>query len=137
MEEKKTNVYEITFYTKVEDAAPVKTAVKTVDGEVLEERPFEKVRLEFPIKKESYAFMGVLRVSLGSEAVALVARALLHAPGVLRCLITTPSPAPTEDRSVERRPMERKRPPSPRVAPQESSILTNEALERKIEEILQ
>lgn len=137
MEEKKMNRYEITFYTKVEDAAPVKAAVAASGGEVLEERPFEKVRLEFPIKKESYAFMGVLQVLLRPETVSLVARALAHAPGVLRGLITASVPAPTEERGVEKRPIERKRPPAPRVVPQEPSILTNEAIEKKIEEILQ
>lgn len=128
--------YEITFYTKAEDASPVRAAIEAHRGKVAEGKPFEKVRLEYPIKKESYAFMGVLRAELSPDAVKEVSRSLTLSSAVLRHLITASS-LPEEGGETERRPVERKKPFAPRAAPAGNAILTNEALERKIEEILQ
>ncbi|MFH0806470.1 MAG: 30S ribosomal protein S6 [Candidatus Brennerbacteria bacterium] len=136
MDEKQHNTYEIAFYTKEENSAPVKSVVAAHHGEVTKEKPFEKVRFEFKIAKESFAFFGALHVSLPPEDVAPLSRALSLAPGVIRFLITK-SVSPTEGRGEERKPVERKRPALPRMVPQESSVLTNEAIEKKIEEILQ
>jgi ribosomal protein S6 len=139
MEERRTNSYEITFSTKVESTSAIRAAVMAVHGEVIEERPFEKIRLEFPVRKESFAFLGVVRASLPSEAVAPLGHALSLSPEILRHLITALPPVPPENRETERpRAPEYRRPPTPRAATlKEPPILTNEALERKIEEILQ
>lgn len=136
MSEIERNLYEITFYTKEESAATVKDAVLAHHGEVVEERPFEKVRLEFPIQKESFAFLGVLRASLAPGEIASLTRALTLAPSVLRFLVTSVV-LPKEGKEEVKKTLERKRPPSPRTAPSEPAILTNEAIEKKIEEILQ
>jgi ribosomal protein S6 len=136
MDEQQKKIYEIAFYVKEENAAPVKTAVAAHHGEVVEERPFEKVRFEFMIAKESFAFLGILRATLAPEEVAPLSRALTLAPGILRFLVTI-APTAKEGDKEERKPMERRRPMLPRMAPQEPSVLTNEAIEKKIEEILQ
>lgn len=136
MSEIERNLYEITFYIKEENAAAVRDAVLAHHGEVTEERPFEKVRLEFPIKKESFAFLGILCVSLAPGEVASLTRALTLAPSVLRFLITSVA-LPKEGKEEVKKTLERKRPPSPRATPSEPAILTNEAIEKKIEEILQ
>ncbi len=136
MNEIERNIYEITFYTKEENAAPVKDAIRAHHGEVMEERPPEKVRFEFPVKKESFAFLGVFRAALAPEEVAPLTRALTLTPSVLRFLITTAKTI-VEGSREERKPVERKRPPSPRVTSSEPEVLTNEAIEKKIEEILQ
>jgi len=140
MEEAIKKLYEIAFYTKAESAAPVARAITTEGGAIVEERAFEKVRLEFPIKKEHYAFMGAVRVSLPTAAVASVVRALSLAPEILRYLITEISEAASgsEAGDRDRKPAMRPRVPSvSRIGPKEPAILTNEAIERKIEEISQ
>ena len=137
MDEAVRNRYEITFYTKEENAAPVREVVAAHRGEVVEERPFEKVRLEFPIEKEFFVFLGVLRVSLPPEEVTPLSRALSRlSPRVPRFLVTA-AMLPKEGRAEEKKPFERKRSPAPRVASPEPQILTNEEIEKKIEEILQ
>lgn len=128
--------YEIVFYAKAESYAPVRDAVTASGGTIVEERPFEKVRLEYPVRKETYAFSGCARVGLLPATVADVSRALSLSSGVLRHMITiaeTPA-APAEE--GEKKPQGGKRPLAPRAVPKEPPILTNEALERKIEEIL-
>lgn len=134
MDDVPRNIYEIAFYTKEENSAPVKAAVAAHHGEVVGEKPFEKVRFEFKIEKESFAFMGTLRVALASEEVAPLSRALSLSPEVFRFLLTKYVP-PKEGKEEERKPLSR-RPSLPRLSPQEPSVLTNEAIEKKIEEIL-
>lgn len=136
MDESVKNIYEITFYTKVENAAPVATALAAHRGEVVEEGSFEKVRLEFPIVKETFVFMKSLRVALPPEEVAPITATLARAADVLRFLVTA-SPASKEASGEPRKMGERRRPPAPRLPREESVTLTNEELEKKIEEILQ
>lgn len=135
MDDVPQNIYEIAFYTKEENSAPVKAAVAAHHGEVVGEKPFEKVRFEFKIEKESFAFMGTLRVTLAPEEVAPLSRALSLSPEVFRFLLTKYAP-PKEGREEERKPLVGRRPSLPRLSPQEPSVLTNEAIEKKIEEIL-
>lgn len=136
MDDNEKKLYELAFYVKEEKAAPVSALVAAHHGEVVDERPFEKVRFEFAIAKESFAFLGALRITLMPEEVAPLSRALTLAPEVLRFLMTV-AVTPKEGREEERKPMERKRPALPRMNIPESSVLTNEAIEKKIEEISQ
>lgn len=128
--------YEITFYTKEENAEPVKTAIIAHGGEILEERPFEKVRFEYRIKKELFAFLGIVRAVVPPEKVGELSRALSLDSRVLRFLITATSVPPAGSGEAAKTP-ERKRPAPPRRAMPEPTVLTNEDIERKIEEILQ
>ncbi|MBI2278908.1 MAG: 30S ribosomal protein S6 [Candidatus Brennerbacteria bacterium] len=135
MEESEKREYEIAFYSREENAAPVKTAVGAHRGELVEEKPFEKVRFEFKIAKESFAFMGTLRVALPPEEIESLSRALSLAAGILRFLITVPPRLENEEQ--QKNPMESRRPAPPRIIPPVSAVLTNEEIEKKIEEILQ
>lgn len=136
MEETTRNIYEITFYTKEESAAPVKEALVAHGGTVVEEHPFEKVRFEFPIRKESFAFLGMLRAAFPPEEVVAFSQTLSRSAAILRFLITKAT-LPKEGSADMRKEPERKRPSAPRATPSEPPILTNEAIEKKIEEILQ
>ena len=137
MSEVERSTYEITFFTKEENSTPVKEAVAAHHGEVMDERPFEKVRFEFPIAKESFAFLGILRTTFPPEEIQPLSLTLSRlSPRVLRFLVTSVT-LPKEGKREEAKLLERKRPPAPRALSSEPAILTNEAIEKKIEEILQ
>jgi ribosomal protein S6 len=92
--------------------------------------------LAYPIQKENYAFFGFTHFEGDPAAIGDLKNDLKLNPQVLRYLIITPpfvkksawkKSGPSKSQLEETRPV----PP-----PAEEPILTNEALEKKIEEIL-
>jgi len=130
--------YELGFILKDEDLTPVKTALDKYNPEELLESSLVKVNLSYPIKKQTQAFFGYFIFNLEPEKIAQLSSDLKNIPSLLRyLLIKIPSFISKEERKTKKtptleRPLSRKQQSKAKV-----SILTNEALEKLKEEILQ
>lgn len=140
---KKEN-YEIAFWLKDENDGPVRNALKKRGAEVLKEKPIQKMKLAFPIKKEGFAFLGTFVFSSGPEIIDELKGALNLEAAVLRYFLRKAKKDALVDKSAvqdgsdaasrgERKPFFRFR----SEAKKADGVLTNEALEKKIEEIMQ
>ncbi len=131
--------YEMSFLLQEEGGLSTVTKfVKDLGGEIALEGSIQKIALSYPIKKETNAFFGFLHFSMDPAEIAHLTHEMETKPGILRHLIITPPfkkmetrPRMETPRVAERASIERK--PEP-VRPLET--LTNEDLEKKIEEIL-
>ncbi|MDO8469874.1 MAG: hypothetical protein Q7S84_02520 [bacterium] len=148
-------LYEVTFLQVHEDSSAVRETLRTHHATIQEERPMEKVHLAYPIGKQVYAFMGSFRFTVdenlsagplrrssspastaGRQALAKLRTDLKLGAAPLRFMIHRAERVSERqsERSGERPAVERG--PRPSSSPA-SEPLTNEALERKISEILQ
>ncbi len=129
--------YEITVFSGDENFARVKDIIAKFGGEILDEKPQGKARLAYAFKKQPYAFLDFFRVKLAGTDVNSLSNELKLDDGILRFLIHTPRTEKDALTASQRAP----RPAFRRVGiskPKSASAptLTNEALEKKIEEIL-
>lgn len=133
MEEKESKNYEISFLLKEESGMPdIVSLVKSSGGEVFFELAPLKINLAYPIKKFSSAYFGCINFRMSPDLVAGLRDALMRKENVLRFLIVTP-PFARKERKEARIPREK-----PVVPARKSQLpLSNEAIEKKIEEILQ
>ena len=138
MDQKETKDYELSFLTVEPDAArAVLGELKKRNAEILLEGPVDLITLAYKIQKVASAYFGYLHFRLPPEEITPLREELESNPKILRFLIITPPFAKAKPKSAVRAhertapppivPTERKAPPSP---------LSNEALEKKIEEIL-
>jgi ribosomal protein S6 len=134
--------YEIGFLSR-EEGGPdeLRKFIIRSGGEILLEGPVERIALAYKIEKELSAYFGYFHFSMDPAAVKAMEIDLNTAPFVLRYLIITPPFVKTKPRGVGR-PKAKALPtpdstPTERKPAVESLPLSNEALERKIEEILQ
>ena len=125
--------YEIAFILKVEDASVLSQSLTNRGFTILNENPLEKVRLAYPIKKENYAYFGYLHFEGEPGAIKNLRADLKLKPEVLRYLIISP---PFIKKPAWRKAAPVKLPEETKFTLPTESILTNEALEKKIEEIL-
>ncbi len=150
----KKRKYEISFVLKTENISVISQSLTNGGFVILTENPLEKVQLAYPIKKENYAYFGYCHFEGEPAAVKNLRVDLKLNPEVLRYLIVTPpfikKPAwrraePTESPKetkpnlpADRQslPADRQALPTGRQVMPAEPILTNEALEKKIEEIL-
>src|SRR3989344_3364610 len=129
--------YEISFLVKEEkDAEGVAHLLGKTGGEVTLRGPVEKITLSYPIKKEMSAYFGFFHFSFPAARMAEFRKNLQTEQAVLRFLIVSPPFVKAAPRGISR---QRMAPPPAPVARQPivPAPLSNEALERKIEEILQ
>jgi ribosomal protein S6 len=137
MEENQKKQYELGFLVKEESEAPgVTSALKDMGAEVLLEGPVRKTALAYEIEKQNTALFGFVQFAMDPAAVKDLEAAFNMRPEILRFILVTP-PA---SGSGERPPAETAGPQRPGARPYEAkpqSTLSNEALEKKIEEILQ
>jgi len=127
-------MYELNIVTKEENLAPVREVLASRGLQILAEGTPQKIHLFYPIKKERYGFLGVVNFSGPAEAVQGLAADLNLKEGVLRFMIAKVK----ETEAAEKSPVKRAgREPLRRTAPKPAeTALTNEELEKKIEEIL-
>jgi len=131
--------FEISYLERDEGTGGLRAAIERHRGRVIAEKPLEKVRLAYPIKKRSYAFLGSVEFSMEPSSLAEF-RAELHLNDeVLRILLHRAArpEASAAGESSKSAAAPRVQPPRPARPKAEPAVLTNEALERKIEEILQ
>lgn len=132
-------VYEISFFQKMEEDEQVKKAITANGGVVLEEKPIVKVRFAYPIEKESQGFMGVIRFRMSGPSLSALSSALGLEKELFRFMITRTDRAgeTVTDEEKGRRRMQRRSPSREPKKTFGATALSNEALEKKIEEISQ
>lgn len=130
-----TKEYEIAFLARDEkEAEGVLGVIARFGAEVIFHGPVEKISLAYPIKKETSAYFGYFHFTLDSQKIASLARELRMNSAVIRFLIVSPPFVKTKAKIIQKT----KRTPQPAVDRKiEPLPLSNEALEKKIEEILQ
>lgn len=132
------NRYELSFVTQSEDAASVKALLAKNNAQILNERPISKIQLAYKIAKQGYGFMGTTEFLAEAQSVVTLRYDLQLEKDILRGIIIKlkePKKA-TEAETKERMPG--KGPSAPqKLRNMFSGVLSNEALEKKIEEILQ
>ena len=139
MEDQFEENYELTLFIKNEDISSVKKNLEAKGVKILKEKEIQKTRLAYPIKKQAYGYLCILSIGLPKDGVSKMMNDLNLEEGILRYALTKfnkhkagereeesrSKPARSGERRIFRTP---KKPTEP--------ALTNEALERKIEEIL-
>ncbi len=153
-EDKETKNYEISFLTKSElERAEIVKLLNNHQLSIIGDGQSSKIRLAYPIKKEEFAYFSSLYFSAEPEKIKDLNHELRTNPGILRFSIVSRSTIketeersyreifPTRERpSLVRQEIERVGPrfDSPQIAkkPQKTEALSNEALEKKLEEIL-
>ena len=134
-EDTKLKDYEISYLAKSEGGEEeVRQAIKREAGEILLDNPAQRIVLAYPIKKEKSAYFGYVHFCMDSERMAALDHDLRTKADILRFLLITPPFAKTRLRSALRprtaETVEKKPAPAP------PTPLSNEDLEKKIEEIL-
>ncbi|MEK7608011.1 MAG: 30S ribosomal protein S6 [Patescibacteria group bacterium] len=132
--------YELAFLAKAEeDAKDLIATLKKFEADVSFEGPVTRTTLAYEIKKEGVALFGYCHFSLLPEKTKDVSNELNIKPGIIRFLLITPPFSRQKPRPRDFQGGfgggERMRPQKPYEA--KPATLSNEALEKKIEEILQ
>ena len=132
MEEVELKDYEISFLLGQEkDVEDVLKLLKREEAEIIFEGTLRKIPLAYKIKKQSEAYFGYLHFRMSKNKVKSLEKDFLTTSTVLRSLIITPP-------FVRPKPEPRARQRTAPAPPAQVGVpLSNEALERKIEEILQ
>ncbi len=128
--------YELTFYTLGEDVAPVRVIVEKHGGKVVSDRAPQKVRLGYAIEKQQYAFLSTLTFTGDSQVITPLSVELNLSELVLRFQVSRRIERKEVKRAPRAEPVSAESPRAPsRIKPFDGT-LSNEALEKKIEEIL-
>ncbi len=131
--------YEMSFLVKEEDGAKtVLKFIKELGGDIELEGPVMKIALSYPIKKQTSGFFGYFHFAFSPAEVKHLEHEMETSVEILRHLIITPPFKKMEPRPrPEVSHVSSARVQAPR-APEgvKPEALTNEDLEKKIEEIL-
>lgn len=126
--------YELAFVVKNDSAAgEIKDLILRSGAEITQEPNTSRIRLAYEIKKEREAIFGFMQFVLDPDAVKSISDSLNLRQDILRFLIVTPPPM-KEKRRTEMPPREIR--PQRTLEPK-TTPLSNQELEKKIEEILQ
>lgn len=108
--------------------------VRAAGADIRQEGPVNRIHLAYPVKKQTEAFFGFVQFAMEPEKAKQLENTLRMDGRILRSLLITPPPVKEKRRIGEPREAAPRtyEPREPRVMP-----LSNEALEKKIEEILQ
>lgn len=136
METIQKKTYEITFHVLDEDSSKVSEIIKNNNGEIIEERPFRKVALSYPIDKQRYTFLGIIKFSIDAKFLDNLYNELKLSKATVRYLVSVVSDRKDKNKR-ERKLNSEKNLSHPAKIKSFDKTLTNEALEKKIEEILQ
>lgn len=136
------NVYEISFIQETEEGNIAKSIIEKHGGVVLEDKPFIKIRFAYPIAKQTQGFLGVMKFTTIQGTLALITNDLRLEKGILRHFVTRFSEKNTKEKEIqegiqETRAKRGKFVRGERKSDEYNRVLSNEALEKKIEEILQ
>ncbi|MEE8131654.1 MAG: 30S ribosomal protein S6 [Candidatus Paceibacterota bacterium] len=142
MEEKDVKNYEIGFLVKDEnDANEIIKIVSDYKANIINESQVKRFLLAYPIKKETSACFGYISFSMPPSDIIKVNDALKINSKILRFLITIPvitgAATPYPSRPTKRiTPVKPMIPMQPIKKAEPIQNLSNEALEKKLEEIL-
>lgn len=143
MNDNDEKLYEVSFLAKSENGAATMIEHLTRFGaEILNEGNLKKMKLAYPIEKEESAYFGSMSCKLPRDTISKISDAVKLDKEIMRILILDSEPIreKTEEQSLGRAPNEPTRlveqKPTRRVE-QDDSVISNELLEEKLEEILQ
>jgi ribosomal protein S6 len=135
--EKDKKEYELGYLLKEERNAEILDTVRGHGGEITLEGPLNRTHLAYQIQKEPEAYFGFVQFTMEPGKAKELEATLGLNKNVMRSIIMTPPPMKEKKRLED----VVQGPPKPMVQPREPkaqpTILSNEALEKKIEEILQ
>ena len=138
--EKQSKKYELSFLSKEEGGKEILLQwISRFGGEIVLEGPVESIVLSYPIEKQTSANFGFVHFNMAPDQAAELSKELKTAGIFLRFLVITPPSVKTNKPRVsssKNRPAEA----APAVVIERKSAsdtLSNEDLEKKIEEILQ
>jgi ribosomal protein S6 len=125
---------------KEEDLPAISALVKEHSGELVADFRAKRVALAYPIKKEKEAIFAYANFRSLPETAKTLEHDLNVRQDVLRSLITIPPKVKEKSEAVREMPVKKASAPRPSAgiaeSKQTSGPLSNEALEKKIEEIL-
>lgn len=144
-----TKNYELAFLLKSDqDYKEISKSINDAEVKISAEGQMTKIKLAYPIKKESFAYFGYLYLTSNTQNIKKLSEALRSNLKILRFLIfIKPLVKPAEAGKASRVRLSREpseyikmpeiafRPAAP-TTPSRSQNLSNEALEKKLEEIL-
>ncbi len=132
--------YEVSFWlTSEEDISEIGNILASANTTIISKTPLASIKLAYPIKKHNSAFFGSCIFIGLPENLKQIDKALASSHKVLRNLIITPPPkvnAREPRSSPEVASRENVIPESPLRSVVDTSVLSNEGLEKKLEEIL-
>ena len=132
------NRYELSFLVRTaEDGAKIPAFASRHGAEVTFQSPVTQVQLAYPIKKEVSACFGFIQFTAARSEIAKMNGELSHDASVLRFLLVEASAThPIETEKPAAPPAAAPTPIPQKPAPTRAGITTNEALEKRLEEIL-
>jgi len=139
--------YELSFLLKEEgDATQLQQLLSQHGCEVSLASDIKRIALAYPIKKETSAFFGYVHINANPEDLTALVHQLELEPWCLRTLVVgeqyrriieTPERIVSRGSRVDSRGEgEEEKTPSPSPSKQRGDAVTNEELEKKLEEIL-
>lgn len=138
--EENKSLYEISFIQEGENEGIPKKVIEKHGGQIVEDKPLVRIRFAYPIKKQTQGFFGVMRFCIDPLKVGLIDADLKFEKEVLRAIIVQFSEKDkNEEAALEGQENRLRRGKFVRTErkPGYEPALSNEALEKKIEEILQ
>lgn len=139
-ETNENGVYEVSFWIPTEDASGIKGMLEHHKASIISEKPLVKGRLAYPIQKEQYAFFGTFRFEIAPELIAPISNDLKLEKNIIRSFLHRVNlQQEAAAKRAEGDPSKRRAKRGTREFGKkpEGDSLTNEAIEKKIEEILQ
>ena len=143
MSENNKKKYEVSFLARSENGAAIIVGhLKRFGAEIINEGEFKKMKLAYPISKEEQAHFGCITCLLDPESISNIHDAVRLDKDIMRILVVSPTSSKEKSgRSMGERPRETiRKTDRVREATQkdrDKSVLSNELLEEKLEEILQ
>lgn len=134
--------YEIGYLVREEhEEREIKELLKSYGAGIINEGKLQKIRLSYPIKKETVAYFGYVYFSLSPESIKDLSSQLKLNSKVLRTIIINLPKELEEGQVATRRP---EKPTRERIKltpetirkPKALEAIDNELLEKKLEEIL-
>ncbi len=136
-DQKESKLYEVGFLIKAEEAAQsVLGLLKQHGAEIASEGALKKLTLAYPIKKTVAGFFGYIQFRLSPDSINALQHDMRMNPSVLRCIFVMATVLRPDD-SRSGAPRMRRPRPAMSEQPKKPETLSNEAIEKKIEEILQ
>lgn len=135
MEDKEKKEYELSFLVKERGAeAAIEALLNQYGAEIINKEPAKEIRLFYPVEKYNSAHFGFFQFRMLPEMIEKITQSLKLNPAILRTIVLN-SPIMKSGAKSPREKKAETRPPE-EIAFSQRGMLTNEALEEKLEEIL-
>ncbi len=141
--EKESKKYEIGFLVRLEeDRVALARILKDRGFSIVDDGEVSRIKLAYPIKKENFSFFGYLYFFGDPENVGELNKELKTSPKILRHLIISQPVMirKVENKTVSEKVYTREVPAVPAISARKTTpkteVLSNEELEKKLEEIL-